>query len=168
MASAKPSLFVLAGTNGAGKSSVIGAAVRESGLAFFNPDAIARKLADANPGLSQEEANGLAWREGLRLLDEQGPDHDKCFLVSVDIDGRRFGPCWARSKKQAEQTAARQALESLGLLVEDGDGHSVYVPACDGSPVNGIDAGIDEAEDADDDDEEAGDDRAVAGSAAIP
>jgi len=70
VASAKPSLFVLAGTNGAGKSSVIGAAVRESGLVFFNPDAIARKLADANPGLSQEEANGLAWREGLRLLDE--------------------------------------------------------------------------------------------------
>lgn len=65
------------------------------------------------------------------LLDEQGPDHDKAFLVAVDLDGQRFGPCWARSKKAAEQQAARTALGDLGLIVEDDQGQPVYVPSLD-------------------------------------
>ena len=49
MASAKPSLFVLAGTNGAGKSSVIGAAVRESGLAFAIPTVTVSAVHTSDP-----------------------------------------------------------------------------------------------------------------------
>jgi len=51
-----------------------------------------------------------------QVLDEKGPDHSKCFEVGVNIDGRHFPTAWGMSKKEAEQDAARLALESLGLL----------------------------------------------------
>jgi len=53
------------------------------------------------------------------LLDEQGPDHSKCFEVAVSIGGRHYPSAWGRSKKEAEQAAARQALVALGLLEEE-------------------------------------------------
>ncbi len=46
-------------------------------------------------------------------LDEQGPDHSKCFEVCVVIDGERFPSAWGPNKKDAEQEAARKALELL-------------------------------------------------------
>lgn len=46
-------------------------------------------------------------------LDEQGPDHCKCFEVCVVIGGRRYPSAWGSSKKEAEQEAARKALEQL-------------------------------------------------------
>ncbi|MCD6303898.1 MAG: ribonuclease III [Planctomycetes bacterium] len=50
------------------------------------------------------------------LLDEKGPDHSKCFEVSVSIGGRHFASAWGMSKKEAEQEAARRALGQLGLM----------------------------------------------------
>ncbi|MFB3893875.1 MAG: ribonuclease III [Phycisphaerae bacterium] len=50
------------------------------------------------------------------LLDEKGPDHSKCFEIAVVIDGRTFPSAWGMSKKEAEQDAARLALEALDLL----------------------------------------------------
>ena len=47
------------------------------------------------------------------VLDEQGPDHDRCFKVSVEIAGRYYPPVWGRNKKQAELMAATTALASL-------------------------------------------------------
>jgi predicted ABC-type ATPase len=64
-----PRIYVLAGANGAGKSSIVGATVRASGADYFNPDEAARKITDANPGISQAEANGQAWFAGRRLLE---------------------------------------------------------------------------------------------------
>ncbi len=49
-------------------------------------------------------------------LDEKGPDHDKCFEVSVGIEGRQFPSAWGKSKKEAEQQAAMKALIELGLI----------------------------------------------------
>jgi ribonuclease-3 len=63
------------------------------------------------------------------LLEERGPDHAKTFLVEVSVGGRRFEACWARSKKRAEQLSALAALEELGLIVRNGSGKPVYVPA---------------------------------------
>jgi predicted ABC-type ATPase len=62
-------IYVLAGVNGAGKSSVGGAMFAQAGVEFFNPDIAARKFRLRFPGISQEEANSLAWREGRRLLE---------------------------------------------------------------------------------------------------
>jgi len=65
----RPVLFVLAGVNGAGKSSIGGHLLERAGLTWFNPDAFARELV-AETGCDQSEANGEAWREGMRRLDE--------------------------------------------------------------------------------------------------
>jgi ribonuclease-3 len=46
-----------------------------------------------------------------RMLTEFGPDHDKRFQASVVIDGEVRGIGWGKSKKLAEQEAARNALE---------------------------------------------------------
>ena len=62
-------IFVLAGVNGAGKSSIAGATFRAHGAAYFNPDEAARRLRTANARLNQTEANALAWQQGRRLLE---------------------------------------------------------------------------------------------------
>jgi predicted ABC-type ATPase len=64
-----PCIYVLAGTNGAGKSSVGGAMFRESGAEYFNPDEAALRFRARNAGMTQEEANSAAWRQGKRLLE---------------------------------------------------------------------------------------------------
>jgi predicted ABC-type ATPase len=66
---AAPRIYVLAGVNGAGKSSIGGAMIRASGSDYFNPDESARTLIAANPGLEQAKANAAAWRQGKRLLE---------------------------------------------------------------------------------------------------
>ena len=45
---------------------------------------------------------------------EEGPDHDKLFSVEVCITGQRMGWGQGRTKKEAQQMAAKDALESLG------------------------------------------------------
>lgn len=52
-------------------------------------------------------------------LDEQGPDHSKCFEVCVMINGRRFPSAWGTSKKEAEQKAALLALRELEVISAD-------------------------------------------------
>ncbi len=63
-----PRITVLAGTNGAGKSSIAGARLREAGGAYFNPDEETRRVLSANPGMALGDANGLAWQESVRRL----------------------------------------------------------------------------------------------------
>lgn len=77
------------------------------------------------------------------LVDEKGPDHAKAFAVCVELEGERYDPCWAPSKKLAEQHAALSALESMGLIERDDDGQILYVPF-DGDDT--IDASDDEDE----------------------
>ena len=50
------------------------------------------------------------------LLDEKGPDHDKCFELEVVIEERHFPSAWGTNKKEAEQKAAFNALVELGVL----------------------------------------------------
>ncbi len=66
---ARPVLYVLAGVNGAGKSSVGGYLLERAGLTWFNPDTFARELVAAT-GSDQRSANAQAWGEGMRRLDE--------------------------------------------------------------------------------------------------
>lgn len=47
------------------------------------------------------------------VLDEQGPDHDKCFKVAADINDHVFPPTWGRNKKEAELKAALNALAAI-------------------------------------------------------
>lgn len=66
---ARPVLYVLAGVNGAGKSSIGGHLLEQVGVTWFNPDAFARELMAAT-GCGQDEANAQAWAESVRRLDE--------------------------------------------------------------------------------------------------
>lgn len=71
-------LTVLAGTNGAGKSSIAGAMLREAGGQYFNPDEETRRILSANPGLDEATANALAWRanvEHLQAAIDTGADY---------------------------------------------------------------------------------------------
>ena len=47
------------------------------------------------------------------LIGESGPDHSKTFTFSVSVDGEAVGEGSGRTKKEAEQMAARRALEKL-------------------------------------------------------
>lgn len=47
------------------------------------------------------------------VLDEKGPDHSKCFKVAAVISGRRYPAAWGRTKKEAEQKAAMNALAHI-------------------------------------------------------
>jgi predicted ABC-type ATPase len=68
--SGRPVLYVLAGVNGAGKSSIGGQHLLDvSGMPWFNPDTFAREYREAT-GCNQQEANAIAWNEGMRYLDE--------------------------------------------------------------------------------------------------
>jgi ribonuclease-3 len=48
------------------------------------------------------------------LVGESGPDHDKHFVVEVHLNSNVIGKGGGRSKKDAEQQAAREALELMG------------------------------------------------------
>ncbi len=48
------------------------------------------------------------------LKNEYGPDHDKHFVVEVHLNSNVIGIGEGRTKKQAEQEAAREALELMG------------------------------------------------------
>lgn len=51
------------------------------------------------------------------LKSESGPDHDKSFTVQVRLNNNVIGEGSGHSKKNAEQAAAREALELMGINV---------------------------------------------------
>ncbi len=73
------SIYVLAGCNGAGKSSIGGAALLESGVRFYDPDEAARRIAAANahlnPPPAAAEVNAAAWTQGRTLLERAIEKH---------------------------------------------------------------------------------------------
>ncbi len=56
-----------------------------------------------------------------RVVSESGPDHQKRFDVEVLIRGERAGHGSGRSKKEAEQRAAKEALEKLSANNDSAD-----------------------------------------------
>lgn len=49
------------------------------------------------------------------LVGESGPDHDKKFMVEVSLNADIIGKGEGRSKKEAEQAAAAEALKLMGI-----------------------------------------------------
>jgi predicted ABC-type ATPase len=70
-----PRIYVIAGVNGAGKSSLAGATFTDYGAEYYNPDEVARELIRANPRLTQTEANSKAWHAGVKLLESAISEH---------------------------------------------------------------------------------------------
>lgn len=56
---------------------------------------------------TQAEGKGIPRYDIVRY---EGPEHERRFLAVVHVDGRECGSGWGTTKKEAEQSAARQAL----------------------------------------------------------
>ena len=80
-------IYVIAGTNGAGKSSVAGEAFLAAGSEYFNPDEATRRILQCNRGLSLQEANSAAWRLGKGLL-ERAIAERATFAFETTLGGR--------------------------------------------------------------------------------
>jgi len=50
-----------------------------------------------------------------RMLETNGPDHERSFTVEVMINSNHIGTGYGKSKKEAEQMAAREALRLMGM-----------------------------------------------------
>jgi len=50
-----------------------------------------------------------------KVVDEIGPDHAKNFLVEVHVNGQKMGQGQGKTKKIAEQEAAKQAIKKLNI-----------------------------------------------------
>jgi predicted ABC-type ATPase len=90
------SIWVLAGTNGAGKSSIGGAMIRASGADYFNPDEAAQAIVEANPGITLTEANSAAWFEGKRLLERAISEHGN-FAFETTLGGATIAKLLAQA-----------------------------------------------------------------------
>ena len=66
--------------------------------------------------LQQHAQKIMAGTPLYEVLDEKGPDHNKCFEVAVLIGPHRYASAWGTSKKEAEQKAAYLTLRELGKI----------------------------------------------------
>ena len=105
----RPVIYVLAGVNGAGKSSIGGQHLADRGIGdddWFNPDAITRELIAA--GVEPGEANSLAWTMGRDVL-------------AYAIENGR---------SHAFETTLGGSTQIMALLKKAADSHDVMVWYC--------------------------------------
>ncbi len=96
-AARRPFIFVLAGVNGAGKSSVGGAMLAEHGLDWYNPDRFARELVAAL-GIDIADANGRAWEHGRARL-AAAIDGGRNFAFETTLGARTIPDLLARAAR---------------------------------------------------------------------
>lgn len=92
-------IHVLAGVNGVGKSSVVGATIRDKGGEYYNPDEAAREIMAANPGLGQAEANAAAWEQGRKML-QRAIDQRLDFTFETTLGGTTMPALLAEAAKR--------------------------------------------------------------------
>lgn len=101
--------------------SVIAALYLDGGMEtarnFILPFVTEGKTAEADYKTQLQEVVQQNPEEKLTyvLESETGPDHDKHFVVAVHLNSNCFARGEGRSKKQAEQHAAHEALRLMGL-----------------------------------------------------
>ena len=104
--------------------AIIAAMYLDSGLDEARRFILDRVLKDAEIGETHRSADYKTELQELvqqqpgqlisyELIGESGPDHDKRFSFCVSISGKPAGEGTGRTKKEAEQNAARCALEAL-------------------------------------------------------
>jgi predicted ABC-type ATPase len=80
-------IYVLAGVNGSGKSSIGGAMFRARNADYYNPDEAARKTLTLHPDLDLPTANARAWEIGRALL-EKAITENLDFAFESTLGGR--------------------------------------------------------------------------------
>lgn len=71
---------------------------------------------DAKSFLQEKSQEVLSITPAYETVHEEGPDHNKYFTVAVKIGGETIGTGKGKSKQEAEQEAARKALEKKGWM----------------------------------------------------
>lgn len=84
---ADPAIYVLAGVNGSGKSSIGGATLESRGVIYYNPDEGAKRLKGIHPNMSQRMANGHAWTLGKEMLEKAIAQREN-FAFETTLGGR--------------------------------------------------------------------------------
>lgn len=104
--------------------SLVGAVYLDGGLDAVKPLVLNLLLPEIELVAAGEHSNHksllqqLAQREfgdcpRYKVLDEQGPDHNKCFKIAAEIAKRAYPSAWGANKKDAEQKAAMNALAAI-------------------------------------------------------
>ena len=112
--SEKPVIHVLAGVNGAGKSSIGESEFRNEGLSVFNPDTIAQQIRDLHPDISLTLANAHAWQIGKSLL-EQAIAGGQDYRFETTLGGRTI----AQLLEKAARSGHRLQVWFCGLASAD-------------------------------------------------
>lgn len=113
--------------------AVVGAVYLDRGFAAARQ--FVNRVLDANVDLREAAADRSNYKSLLlehvqalgleqptyRVLAEEGPSHDRRFTVAAVVDGAPLGEGTDRSKKGAEQAAAKQALAVLRERAAEGD-----------------------------------------------
>ncbi len=68
---------------------------------------------DYKTGLQERVQRTPGKNVTYRLVEEIGPDHDRIFVMEAAVDGKVVGQGRGRTKKEAEQLAAKTALEHM-------------------------------------------------------
>lgn len=108
-------ILVLAGVNGAGKSSLLGMWLEEEGLTWFNPDTFTRRLVET--GWSLGEANAAAWNEGARRL-RQAIDEGTDFAFETTLGGNTIPRLLREACEQHDVAIWFCGLHSVELHME--------------------------------------------------
>ena len=112
--SAEPVLYVLAGVNGAGKSSIGESEFRSQGSPVFNPDTIAQQIRLLHPDISLTLANAHAWQIGKSLLEQAiAGGHD--YRFETTLGGRTI----AQLLEKAARSGHRLRIWFCGLASPD-------------------------------------------------
>ena len=90
-------------------------AARSFILPFVKSSASTKAEEDYKTRLQEVVQQNPEERVRYFVTDEEGPDHDKSFVVEVHLNSNCIGKGRGHSKKTAEQQAARQALVLMGL-----------------------------------------------------
>ena len=104
--------------------AIIGAYYLDSGykaaekyvLSFIAPaiaDTFSQGTKDFKTQLQEKFQKKTKQCPRYELISKTGPDHDQTFKVSVHLGDKVYGPVTAKSKKEAEQLAAKLALEDF-------------------------------------------------------
>ena len=110
----KPLLYVLAGVNGAGKSSIGESEFSSQGSPVFNPDTVAQQIRNLHPDIPLTLANAHAWQIGKSLL-EQAITNGQDYRFETTLGGRTI----AQLLEQAARAGHRLHVWFCGLASAD-------------------------------------------------
>lgn len=104
-------ITVIAGVNGAGKSSIAGTAIRKAlGSDYYNADEQARRILHLDTTLSPAQANSRAWKLGFQLL-KRAILLDDDFALETTLGGSTI----TRTLLNAIDTGRKVSIFYIGL-----------------------------------------------------